>query len=122
MDYSLLVGIENRPPQEYSSEISITHSPSIFKSETGGFRSTDENNLPLDSIYYLGIIDILQPYNIRKKVEHAIKSITESSTDISCVEPKTYSNRFQSFIQEHTTTAVSVSLTPDNIMRMERKI
>ena len=99
MDYSFLVGIESRTSEAFSNEISITKSPSIFKGETGGFRSTDENDIPLDTIYYVGIIDILQPYNIRKKVEHAIKSITESSTDISCVEPKTYAQRLLTFIR-----------------------
>lgn len=99
MDYSLLVGVEERPSMAFPAEISITKSPSIFKTESGAFRSQDENGTPLDTIYYMGIIDILQPYNMRKKVEHAFKSITESSTEISCVNPANYAKRFVDFIR-----------------------
>lgn len=36
--------------------------------------ATNENNEPLGEIYFMGIIDILQPYNISKQFEHAWKS------------------------------------------------
>ena len=97
MDYSLLVGIEQR--QLSVNQIQLLQSNSQFKEDEGGFRGTGDNNCKLNIVYYVGIIDILQHYNIRKKVEHALKSITESSTEISCVDPITYSTRFQNFIK-----------------------
>ncbi|KAK3043028.1 hypothetical protein RJ639_002596 [Escallonia herrerae] len=52
-----------------------------------------------DVVLYLGIIDILQEYNIHKKIEHAYKSIQFDSLSISAVNPTFYSQRFLEFIQ-----------------------
>ncbi|VFQ63557.1 unnamed protein product [Cuscuta campestris] len=49
-------------------------------------------------LLYLGIIDILQDYDISKKLEHAYKSFQVDSTSISAVDPKLYSKRFRYFI------------------------
>lgn len=51
-----------------------------------------------DIILYFGIIDILQDYDISKKLEHAYKSIQFDPTSISAVDPKQYSKRFRDFI------------------------
>ncbi|XP_024016980.1 phosphatidylinositol 4-phosphate 5-kinase 4 isoform X2 [Morus notabilis] len=49
-------------------------------------------------IMFFGIIDILQDYDISKKLEHAYKSIQYDPTSISAVDPKQYSKRFRDFI------------------------
>ncbi|KAM7268202.1 hypothetical protein ACFE04_010368 [Oxalis oulophora] len=49
-------------------------------------------------ILYFGIIDILQDYDISKKLEHAYKSMHYDPTSISAVDPKQYSKRFRDFI------------------------
>lgn len=49
-------------------------------------------------ILYFGIIDILQDYDISKKLEHAYKSLQADPTSISAVDPKLYSRRFRDFI------------------------
>ncbi|KAK9026539.1 hypothetical protein V6N11_039376 [Hibiscus sabdariffa] len=49
-------------------------------------------------IMFFGIIDILQDYDITKKLEHAYKSIQYDPTSISAVDPKQYSRRFRDFI------------------------
>lgn len=51
-----------------------------------------------DVVLYFGIIDILQDYDITKKLEHAYKSLQFDSLSISAVDPKLYSRRFQDFI------------------------
>ena len=51
-----------------------------------------------DVIIFFGIIDILQDYDISKKLEHAYKSIQYDPTSISAVDPKQYSKRFRDFI------------------------
>jgi len=51
-----------------------------------------------DVILYFGIIDILQDYDISKKLEHAYKSFQYDPTSISAVDPKQYSRRFRDFI------------------------
>ncbi|KAL9666152.1 hypothetical protein QQ045_000476 [Rhodiola kirilowii] len=48
-------------------------------------------------ILYFGIIDILQDYDISKKLEHAYKSLQVSPTSISAVDPKLYAKRFKDF-------------------------
>ncbi|KAK9019817.1 hypothetical protein V6N11_054325 [Hibiscus sabdariffa] len=51
-----------------------------------------------DAILFFGIIDILQDYDISKKLEHAYKSMQYDPTSISAVDPKLYSKRFRDFI------------------------
>ncbi|KAK1429458.1 hypothetical protein QVD17_11667 [Tagetes erecta] len=53
-----------------------------------------------DVVLYLGIIDILQEYNITKKIEHRYKSFQFDSLSISAVDPTFYSQRFLEFIQK----------------------
>ncbi|KAJ7965619.1 Phosphatidylinositol 4-phosphate 5-kinase [Quillaja saponaria] len=49
-------------------------------------------------VLYFGIIDILQDYDITKKLEHAYKSLQADPASISAVDPKLYSKRFRDFI------------------------
>ncbi|CAN6823018.1 unnamed protein product [Brassica oleracea] len=51
-----------------------------------------------DVVMIFGIIDILQDYDISKKLEHAYKSIQYDPTSISAVDPRLYSRRFRDFI------------------------
>ncbi|KAE9603906.1 hypothetical protein Lal_00002062 [Lupinus albus] len=51
-----------------------------------------------DVILYCGIIDILQDYDISKKLEHAYKSWQVDPSSISAVNPKSYSRRFRDFV------------------------
>jgi 1-phosphatidylinositol-4-phosphate 5-kinase len=53
-----------------------------------------------DVVLYFGIIDILQNYNLSKRIEHAYKACQFDSISISAVEPKLYSKRFQEFIRQ----------------------
>ncbi|XP_047941185.1 phosphatidylinositol 4-phosphate 5-kinase 6-like isoform X2 [Salvia hispanica] len=51
-----------------------------------------------DVILVFGIIDILQDYDISKKLEHAYKSFQHDPTSISAIDPRHYSKRFRDFI------------------------
>ncbi|KAJ3672951.1 hypothetical protein LUZ60_006325 [Juncus effusus] len=53
-----------------------------------------------DVVLYLGIIDILQEYNLKKKAEHALKSLKFDPSSISAVEPRFYAQRFISFLEK----------------------
>jgi len=53
-----------------------------------------------DAIYYTGIIDLLQQYNRRKKVETFIKSRMDDVNNISSVNPEFYSRRFNRFLEQ----------------------
>ncbi|MED6206994.1 hypothetical protein PIB30_031670 [Stylosanthes scabra] len=52
-----------------------------------------------DVVLYMGIIDILQAYNLRKRAENAYKSMKFDPLTISVVEPKLYAQRFIKFSQ-----------------------
>ncbi|CAK9135522.1 unnamed protein product [Ilex paraguariensis] len=66
----------------------------------GGFSNLTPS--PSGEVYevvlYFGIIDILQDYDISKKLEHAYKSLQADPASISAVDPKLYSKRFRDFI------------------------
>ena len=54
------------------------------------------------AIYYLGVIDFLQPWTTRKVLERELKSLLGYDTNaISCVDPKFYASRFLTFIDAH---------------------
>ncbi|XP_078444184.1 phosphatidylinositol 4-phosphate 5-kinase 1-like isoform X2 [Wolffia australiana] len=51
-----------------------------------------------DVVLYFGIIDVLQGYDLGKKLEHAYKSLQVDPASISAVDPKLYSRRFRRFL------------------------
>ncbi|XP_061365705.1 phosphatidylinositol 4-phosphate 5-kinase 7-like isoform X2 [Gastrolobium bilobum] len=53
-----------------------------------------------DVVLYMGIIDILQEYNMKKKIEHAYKSLRFDPMTISVVEPNKYAERFINFLEK----------------------
>lgn len=50
-------------------------------------------------IYYVGIIDILQSFNTRKKAEYFFGGMNRNA---SCLPPDQYKDRFVKFIEEHS--------------------
>jgi len=71
----------------------------IFYQDDGGLRATDETNTPMDTIYYIGIIDICTPYTTFKRAEHIWKGMHADRHKISPVEPGEYSERFFAFLK-----------------------
>ena len=63
----------------------------------GGFLSQGRNN-PSSELLYLGIIDILQPYNVRKFLESKVKTIITAGGEISATDPGYYGKRFRDFL------------------------
>ncbi|ANB14377.1 1-phosphatidylinositol-4-phosphate 5-kinase [Sugiyamaella lignohabitans] len=71
----------------------------IFYADSGGFRATNENNEPLNDIYYLGIIDCLTPYTFTKRVETFFKGLSNAHVTISAIPALEYGDRFFKFIK-----------------------
>ncbi|KAL0578394.1 Phosphatidylinositol-4-phosphate 5-kinase [Marasmius crinis-equi] len=71
----------------------------VFYQDEGGIRATDEGNDNMDTIYYLGVIDILTPYNGLKKIEHFWKGLSADRHKISPVPPAEYAERFFRFMK-----------------------
>lgn len=56
----------------------------IFYQDEGGLQATDENNDPMDTIYYVGVIDICTPYTTVKKMEHFWKGLQADRVSCLC--------------------------------------
>lgn len=72
--------------------------PIVFYRDEGGFRATDEQDRPLDTLYYMGIIDIFTLYNATKRAEHLWKGLWHDRHAISPVPPREYGERFIQFL------------------------
>jgi len=85
MDYSLLLGFHFCP----TSTVAQTDPERLRWNQ--GVTSTDGH-----TVYYMGIIDILQLYNFRKKSESFAKSylLLKDKKGISANPPPEYSTRF----------------------------
>ena len=55
---------------------------------------------------FLGVIDWLQPYNMRKKLEHRLKAMYLEGSSISVCDPSSYANRFMSLMKNVFVDAV----------------
>ncbi|XP_077213075.1 phosphatidylinositol 4-phosphate 5-kinase 2-like [Tasmannia lanceolata] len=71
-----------------------------YQSSSGGDSTPARSGQTYEVILYFGIIDILQDYDISKKLEHAYKSLQADPTSISAVDPKLYSKRFRDFLHK----------------------
>jgi hypothetical protein len=65
-------------------------------------------------IYYMGIIDILQQYNARKRVETTYRKVeVRGQAEPSCVSPDDYARRFVCFFDEYTRAAGTSNKSTD---------
>eukprot|EP01083_Nonionella_stella_P113037 333073_1 len=97
MDYSLLVGIANVDVGKAmnGSESESKEKGNIFCDYYGGNLSDDGKE-----IYLIGIIDILQKYNKKKKVARFVKGIKYEQSTLSTVPPDVYAKRFCDFFKD----------------------
>jgi hypothetical protein len=67
-------------------------------------------------IFYMGIIDILQQFNIRKRGEARYRRLSGKGWEAaSCVHPNIYADRFVHFFEEYTTCSHSSSAPNDTL-------
>lgn len=71
----------------------------IFYGHDGGIRATNEENDPMPQIYYLGIIDCLTNYSLKKRLETFWRSLSHTRSTISAIPADEYGNRFIKFIE-----------------------
>ncbi|KAL4277500.1 hypothetical protein HN51_060606 [Arachis hypogaea] len=83
------LGINMSARAETTARRSSTDSLELVGEPTGEF---------YEIVIFFGIIDILQEYDINKRLEHAYKSFQYDPTSISAVDPNLYSKRFRDFI------------------------
>ena len=95
MDYSLLfiiIDYPNKIDPDYKQIVELLDDPKY----KGHIYESDKKEF----IYIIGIIDYLQKYNFRKKMETFFKGIYfgKEKDMISCVEPNYYGERFRNFM------------------------
>jgi 1-phosphatidylinositol-4-phosphate 5-kinase len=96
MDYSLLLGIHYRTSGSGVPQTGKTlRQPYMFRYDHGGISGVDNN---ANEVYFCGLIDILQRFNAKKRVENVVKRIASTQKEISCVPPKVYADRMVDFL------------------------
>lgn len=104
MDYSFLLGIHVLPSGASLLSGTEYDDGRCFTQDQGGMGSLDlgtvgeSGALGTREIYYVGIIDILQEYNLWKTSETVVQSLIHDGNQISSVSPKFYAARFVSFV------------------------
>jgi 1-phosphatidylinositol-4-phosphate 5-kinase len=97
MDYSLLLCIATIP---LDTADTFPRGFNCFRQHYGGIRSSDDHDKDFTEVYYLGIIDIFQTFNLRKRFEYSLKSLVAKSgpDSLSSVDPAFYTRRFNDYL------------------------
>lgn len=74
-----------------------------------------QGDMPYEGkIYFMGIIDILQQYNARKRVETTYRKVeVRGRQEPSCVSPEDYADRFVHFFDEYSRASTSESASKE---------
>ena len=124
-DYSLLLGIHyinrekktnDQKADDIQKEKTGDNEDSILKESSLSDKSCDSRQEKLkalidfedggiisetgNEVYYIGIIDILTKFNMKKKCEHFIKMVRYCSNNMSCTPPEMYRDRFVSYMSK----------------------
>jgi len=95
-DYSFLIGFCFTDKVQHilgdTKETKVT--TSIFTKDNGGILSQDGREL-----YFIGIIDTLTTYNLKKMGEYFAKSFYYPSDQLSAIKPQPYRKRFQKYLE-----------------------
>ena len=121
MNYSLLVGIHDLEAFTPSSADGSTSSPDTpsedsshlkpfkFPAATNSLNLDDEffgvtssSESPKEQIYYFGLIDVLNPFGLRKRTESAAKTIKNGARiEHSIVKPEIHATRLLDFVNSN---------------------
>eukprot|EP00834_Sanchytrium_tribonematis_P007372 NODE_656_length_4979_cov_1.014754.p5 type:complete len:177 gc:universal NODE_656_length_4979_cov_1.014754:187-717(+) len=85
----------------------------VFYMDDGGYRSTDEGDELTQELYFIGIIDILTPYNAKKKTESVLKRVFQDKYGVSAVKPSFYGERFFNFMRTLTSITTVSNNAPE---------
>lgn len=72
----------------------MAKAPPLHRRDSGGILSQDKKCL-----YFVGVIDILTPYDTLKVVEHSLKGLRYDRQGVSCCPPTMYAERFIKFMK-----------------------
>ncbi|XP_011523629.1 phosphatidylinositol 5-phosphate 4-kinase type-2 beta isoform X2 [Homo sapiens] len=73
--------------------------PGEFDPSVDVYAMKSHESSPKKEVYFMAIIDILTPYDTKKKAAHAAKTVKHGAgAEISTVNPEQYSKRFNEFM------------------------
>lgn len=119
MDFSLLVGVHNLDlANESPPPIEPVNIETLKETDSWGAIPA-KNGKGENLLLFMGIIDILQSYRFKKKLEHTFKSMIHDGDSISVHKPSYYCKRFQEFMATRVlkpangaTTSITTNTTP----------
>uniref|UniRef100_A0A673FNA6 Phosphatidylinositol 5-phosphate 4-kinase type-2 alpha n=1 Tax=Sinocyclocheilus rhinocerous TaxID=307959 RepID=A0A673FNA6_9TELE len=94
-------GATGSPPDSPSNTLDSNRplGPGEFDPAIDVYAIKSHENAPKKEIYFMAVIDILTPYDAKKKAAHAAKTVKHGAgAEISTVNPEQYSKRFYDFI------------------------
>uniref|UniRef100_A0A8B9GQF2 Phosphatidylinositol 5-phosphate 4-kinase type-2 alpha n=1 Tax=Astyanax mexicanus TaxID=7994 RepID=A0A8B9GQF2_ASTMX len=94
-------GVTGTPPDSPSNTLESNKplGPGEFDPNIDVYATRSHDNAPKKEVYFMAIIDILTPYDAKKKAAHAAKTVKHGAgAEISTVNPEQYSKRFYDFI------------------------
>lgn len=97
MDFSLLVGVHNLDLAADGVPIEPINIETLKETDSWGAIPA-KNGKGENLLLFMGIIDILQSYRFKKKLEHTFKSMIHDGDSISVHKPSYYCKRFQEFM------------------------
>lgn len=114
MDFSLLVGVHNLDIAQDGIPIEPINIETLKETDSWGAipaKNAKGENLLL----FMGIIDILQSYRLKKKLEHTFKSMIHDGDSISVHKPSYYCRRFQEFMATRVLKPPRASVSANNL-------
>ncbi|XP_028832705.1 phosphatidylinositol 5-phosphate 4-kinase type-2 alpha isoform X1 [Denticeps clupeoides] len=94
-------GATGTPPDSPSNTLDTSKplGPGEFNPSIDVYAIRSHDNAPKKEVYFMAVIDILTPYDAKKKAAHAAKTVKHGAgAEISTVNPEQYSKRFYDFI------------------------
>ncbi|KAL0486304.1 phosphatidylinositol 4-phosphate 5-kinase [Acrasis kona] len=103
LDYSLIVGVAKKPYRETDSDADVCHiSRGVWriqaKDASEKVKVFGSGNECYTLMYFVGIIDYLTEYGLRKETEIKFKSMFTDANKISAIAPSLYAKRFQNYV------------------------
>ncbi|CAI5789870.1 phosphatidylinositol 5-phosphate 4-kinase type-2 beta isoform X1 [Podarcis muralis] len=95
------IGSYGTPPDSPGNLLNFPRffGPGEFDPSVDVYAMKSHESAPKKEVYFMAIIDILTPYDTKKKAAHAAKTVKHGAgAEISTVNPEQYSKRFNEFM------------------------
>uniref|UniRef100_A0A8D0BLM4 1-phosphatidylinositol-5-phosphate 4-kinase n=1 Tax=Salvator merianae TaxID=96440 RepID=A0A8D0BLM4_SALMN len=95
------IGSYGTPPDSPGNLLNFPRffGPGEFDPSVDVYALKSHESAPKKEVYFMAIIDILTPYDTKKKAAHAAKTVKHGAgAEISTVNPEQYSKRFNEFM------------------------